>query len=109
MKIKVDIDGKKIANKVISDDVRLFANEDWYKLYQEFIPWRTNILYTDKEITKDYIHHKAPYARRMYYGEGFNFYTGENAKATAYWDKVAWKSQGDKLIKDIEKNIKRKG
>ena len=45
----------------------------------------------------------------MYYGEGFNFYTGENAKATAYWDKVAWKSQGDKLIKDIEKNIKRKG
>lgn len=108
MKIKVQIDGKKIANKVINDDVRVFANEDWYKLYEPFVPKRKGILYGDIEITKDYIHHKVPYARRMYYGENFNFNKGQPL-ATAYWDKVAWESQGDKLIKDIEKISKERG
>ena len=110
MKIKLELKNvDATAKRIISDDVRLFANETWGKLYEPFIPWQEGNLYDDKEITKDYIHHKVPYASRMYHGEGFEFDTGRNALATAYWDKVAWNSQGQKLINSVENYIKRKG
>lgn len=45
----------------------------------------------------------------MYYGKDFNFNKSQSPNATAYWDKVAFKSQGSKLIKDIENYIKKGG
>lgn len=117
MNIKVNINVDRAVNRIINDDVKLFANTTWWRLYQEFVPMRNGDLYGDAaitgksddvEITPEYIHHKVPYARRMYYGEDFNFSKDKHSKATAYWDKVAFNSQGDKLIKDIENYIKRK-
>lgn len=106
--VKVDIDAEKIANKVINKDVKLFANQTWYRLYQEFVPMKNGGLYDDTEVTDEYIWHKKPYAKRIYNGKDFNFSKDEHRFATAEWDKVSFKSQGDKLKKDIENYIKRR-
>ncbi|MDE6357907.1 MAG: minor capsid protein [Eubacteriales bacterium] len=106
--IKVNINANKIANRVINEDVKLFANQTWYRLYQNFVPMQEGNLYEDTEVTYEYIWHKSPYAERMYNGKDFDFSKEKHHLATAEWDKVAFKSQGNKLKKDIENYIKRR-
>lgn len=106
--VNVDINADKIANRVIDKDVKKFANQTWYRLYQEFVPMQEGNLYDDTEVTDEYIWHKAPYANKMYRGKDFDFSKKEHRFATSEWDKVAFKSQGDKLKKDIENYIKRR-
>lgn len=108
IKVEINIDGKKIANEIITKDVRIFANEDFWRLYEDFVPMRKGSLYTNKEINETGIYHKVPYAKKMYNGEDFNFSKDKHPKATAKWDEVAFISQGEILKRDIEAYIKSK-
>ena len=108
IKVEINVDGKKIANEIITKEVRIFANEDFWRLYEDFVPMREGNLYNDTYIDETGIVHKAPYAKKMYNGEKFNFSKDKHNKATAKWDKVAYISQGDKLKINIEKFIKSK-
>ena len=108
IKVDINIDGKKIANKVITKEIRIFANEDFHRLYEDFVPMRKGALYTNIDIDETGIYHKVPYAKKMYNGEDFNFSKDEHPKATAKLDKVAFRSQGEILKRDIEAYIKSK-
>lgn len=108
IKVEINIDGKKIANEIITKGVRIFANEDFWRLYEDFVPMREGDLYNDTDIDETGIYHKVPYAKKMYNGEKFNFSTQRHPKATAKWDKVAFISQGEILKRDIEAYIKSK-
>lgn len=108
MKIKVDIDGKKIAAKVITDSVRTFANLTLYRLATPYTPFREGGLLTNVYINKEYIHYKSPYADVVYNGKNMNFNKDKHPLATAKWDKEAMKSKKQQLIDDVERFIERK-
>lgn len=108
MNIKIDIDGKKIANKVITDSVRVFANTTLYRLATPYTPFREGGLLTNVYINKDYIHYKSPYAKVAYKGKNMNFNKDKHPLATAYWDREAMKSKKQQLIDDTERFIERK-
>lgn len=96
-----------IFNRIFSKDIKLYANSTWQKLIDPYVPFRYGNLSQNIDITQDYIHYKSPYAKRMYYGEGFHFNKDRHPLATAKWDKVASFSQKDKLIESIESYFKR--
>lgn len=108
LNIVVDIDTKKVANRLINDKVKLFANQEASRLLDPFVPFRKGNLSQNKVITSEYIHYKSPYAKRIYNGKGLNFNKDYHPLATAYWDKVGMVSQKDKLVKAIE-NYMQKG
>lgn len=117
----------EIANRIISDDVKLFANNTLYKLCNDFVPMDSGALAStvsalpkntrlsnqqvlemgETSITAECIQYKAPYARRMYMGERFNFSIGEHPLATAHWDKAAMLSRRPNLVKSIQAYLDR--
>ena len=94
------------------DETALFMAKTWHRLYDQFVPMDTGTLAHDAvdytvENGVGFIHHKAPYAHRMYNGAGFNFSGEKHPLATAHWDKVANQvGKGEQLIKDTQAFIK---
>lgn len=101
------LNAKEIEQRFCNDRVRLFAHNEWHKLYQKYVPWQHGDLASNVEITPDYIRHIVPYAARMYYGVGFHFSTDEHILATAMWDKVAMETQRDKLTRAVAAYMRR--
>ena len=98
---------EQIAGRIVSDDVKVFAASTWHKLYEPFVPNRTNNLANDEvsylaEGTMGVIEHYAPYARYQYYGN-FNHAGGKNPLATSHWDQAALAAgKGEALAKAIQ-------
>lgn len=110
MRVKVILNNPNIIfNRIFDDKVKLFANTTLYKLVDPYVPFREGNLAHNIDITKDFVHYKSPYARRMYNGKGFNFSKDKHPLATAKWDEVAMKSQKNKLVKSIENYIEKVG
>ena len=110
MKIKLELKNvDAIANRVINDDVKLFANTTLYKLCDPYVPFREGGLSQNVDVAKDYIHYKSPYAEKVYNGKDMNFNTDKHPLATAEWDKVAMVSKKEQLVNSVENYIKRKG
>ncbi len=126
MTVKIRIQ-PNISKRLIDDDVLLFAHTTAYKLMFDFIPFQTGMLATTTNIEGHYskkaansigllggnitdkgIHFTAPYARRMYYGDGFNFRKDKHPLATSRWAEAMLAARGEKLRDGIEKYAKRK-
>lgn len=97
----------EIANRIISDDVKLFASNTLYKLCNDFVPMDSGALSQNVEVTKEFVKYKSPYARRMYTGERFNFSAEKHPLATAHWDKAAMLSRRPNLVKSIQAYLDR--
>ena len=111
VKVKIDIDLAKIGAERITDDVRLFAAKTAKDLMTDFVPMDEGILSTTVDVSVDGVHYKVPYARYQYNGINFNFNHDPNKHplATAEWDKAMLASRGDKLTRNIQNYINRKG
>ena len=87
----------------------------WNRLHDGFVPMNTGLLAHDSVDTyveggAGIVHHKAPYAAAVYYGEGRNFRKEKHSLASAKWDEAA-KAAGKRaeLIKDVDAFIKKGG
>lgn len=92
--------------KINNKQFWLFSINEWYRLIYKFIPFREGILAdtvsisaTDTDGTIDF---QAPYANRMYNGDGFNFRKDLHPNASAHWDLAAEPTEKDKLIQAMQ-------
>jgi len=105
-----------IAEKVLrSNRTLLFMASSWHRLFTKFVPRDTGLLALDGvdiyvEGGKGVIHHKAPYAARVYYGTHLRFRTDKHPLASALWDRAAvGAGLKDVLIRDVQAFINRGG
>lgn len=129
--IKIDVQG--ITAKAENDPAFWkFAAAEWHRLYKDYVPMKSGVLYQMVTITAKQIEHTAPYAHYQYEGRVFGpsipIMEGERAtgffsppnrakkptgkslkysheqhpKATAKWDKAAAPTQGPKLAKAMQ-------
>ncbi|MBQ9428614.1 MAG: hypothetical protein IJU41_03610 [Clostridia bacterium] len=89
------------------DRTKIFANTELWRLCSPYVPMRTGTLMSNVEITPEHLRYKAPYAARMYYGEGFNFRRDKHPLATAKWDEAAMQTQKDKLVRAVTEFMRR--
>ena len=66
--VKVELNTKKILNKVDNDKVGLFSAHEWKRLINPYTPHRTGALERTVEYKPWKIKYKVPYARYQYYG-----------------------------------------
>ena len=131
MKISVtvlnNINTAKLLGPVRSDKFWKYAAAEWHRLYEDYVPKKSGVLYERVTIEPKTITHTAPYAHYQYAGVmyGPNYPTMENGalagffsipnrkksatgrklkyshdlhpKATREWDKAAAPTQKEKL------------
>lgn len=97
--VSIDIHG--ITEKAENDPAFWkFAATEWHKLYDLYVPMQTGRLKSSVLIRPKEIEYVVPYARRIYYGDGFHFWKDNGAphpKASARWDQAAAPTQLPKL------------
>lgn len=98
----VEIDPKAVAARVVDDRARLFSQQALRALASDFVPRDTGNLMSDVQVTPEGVEYLAPYARRVYYGEGMNFSREKNPLATARWDQAAMAARKDQLVAMIQ-------
>lgn len=109
VKVKINIDLQKVGESKITDDVRLFAANNMFRLMSPYVPMDTGMLWQTVEVSTKGVHYKQPCARYQYNGTNFNFSRDKHPLASAKWDKAMLAAQGDKLTRDIQNYINRKG
>lgn len=98
---------QKTIQRIIGDGVKVYANTRLHAYCSPYVPMDTGYLDQTVDITKDYVHYKAPYAHKMWDGEGLNFSKDKHPLATSHWEKAMAASKGQQLAKDIENYIKK--
>lgn len=107
--VKVDIPNiPKLSKRIFSDDVRKYANTRLHAYCSPYVPMDTGYLDQTVDITKDYVHYKAPYAHKMWDGDGLNFSKDKHPLATSHWEQAMKVAKGEQLAADIEAYIKKR-
>ena len=97
----IDIDLQAWRDAVHSDDMWLFAAQQWYDLYAPWVPYRTGALYQVVEFYPGQINHMVSYAQKVYEGD-FNYRQDVHPFATRYWDLAAAETQLPLLIAALQ-------
>lgn len=105
--VKVDIPNiSKLSKRIFSDDVRKYANTRLHAYCSPYVPMDTGYLNQTVDITSEYVHYKAPYAHKMWDGDGLNFSKDKHPLATSHWEQAMKVAKGEQLAADIESYIK---
>lgn len=139
MKIKLTADNKIKVNDYLdpvrSDDFWRYAAIQWHRMYKDFVPMKTGILYNQVDYAPKTITHTASYAHYLYEGQVYgpnipvmegkrvtgyfsipnrakkptgkalNFSKQFHPKASAKWDQAAKPTQLPKLVQEIQRHI----
>ncbi len=105
----VEIDPKAVAARVVDESARLFSQQALYSLASDFVPRDTGNLMCNVSITPEGVEYLAPYARRVYNGDGMNFSKEKNPLATARWDQAAMAARKEQLVAMIQGFINGRG
>lgn len=79
MEVKVKIEGlnpQQTMNRILNHRVQVFTAETIQRYMNQFVPMRTGMLsqtFIIRQSEPYGIEYIQPYARRMYYGDGFHF------------------------------------
>lgn len=98
----VEIDPKAAAARVVDERARLFSQQALWALASDFVPRDTGNLMTNVRVTPEGVEYLAPYAQRVYYGDGMNFSREKNPLATARWDQAAMAARKAQLVAMIQ-------
>jgi len=119
MGAKIDFKWNKpvpsVVKAVTGGDATLkFMAQAWHRLYTPWVPMASGMLANNVDYLVEgengIIHHKVPYARRLYNGAGFNFRRDQHGLAQAQWNKGAiGAGRGNMLAKEVDAFIKRGG
>lgn len=124
---------KGITNRMIDDDVMLFAQQTFFKAMDGYIPYRDGALQKTAVVTKDGVTFTQLYSRFQYYGdlmvgiESRSPFAKKDEKkevltpivklkhdqsikefATARWDEEAMRAKGEQVANEIGKYIAKK-
>lgn len=114
--VKLQLELAKVNKQTLYLYAELLAGE-----VDKYVPFRTGFLSqsafkngkrvpqnddTDKAV---FINYQAPYAARMYYGEGFNFSRNSHPLAKAYWGRETFQNEFlmNKLLKAAAGKVKK--
>ena len=92
---------------LITDKYKLFANNEFYRLYFDYVPADTLSLARNVNITKDGIRHKESYGYAIYNGNDMNFQEDIHPLASAEWDLVAYKSHKKVYLNTLQNALGR--
>lgn len=108
MGVKVNLSGvsRKINTICGNDKVGRFIAETTARHANQYIPMDTGVLSQTYDTEPFVIKYKAPYARRVFYGEGYNFSKEKHPLACARWDKATSAGQGKAIARETEKFIR---
>lgn len=99
---------QKTVQRIFGDDVKVYANTRLHAYCSPYVPMNTGYLDQTVDITKDYVHYKAPYAHKNWDGDGLNFSKDKHPLATAHWERSMAAAKGQKLADDITEYEKRR-
>lgn len=100
--------GQKTIRRILGDGVKVYANTRLHAYCSPYVPMDTGYLDQTVDITKDYVHYKAPYAHKMWDGDELNFSKDQHHLATSHWERAMAVAKGQQLAKDIEDHIRKK-
>jgi hypothetical protein len=116
LEFKLSTSAAQIAAKALGGDkTALFAAAAWHRLIDPFTPMDTGTLAHDAvsyhtENGAGVIHYSAPYAYKVYTGDGRHFSQEKHPLATARWDDAAKQAgQGALLQNEIQAYLERGG
>lgn len=98
--------GEKTAQRIFGNSVKTYANTRLHAYCSPYVPMDTGYLDQTVDITPDCVHYKAPYAHRIWTGEGMNFSTDKHPLATSHWERAMAVAKGQQLADDITAYIK---
>ena len=78
------------------------------KMCDPYVPFLEGPLSQTVEVYPDKVRYIQPYARKQYYGVGFNHTLDYHPKATALWDKVMLQEKGDEFNAQVREIIARR-
>ena len=96
------VDAAKYRKKLQSAAFWTRAAREWHSLYAPYVPMDTGRLLRDVRFGPGIIEHRAPYARRVYYGAGLNFRRDRHPLAVARWSRAAEKTQAPELLRRLQ-------
>ena len=99
------VDAMKYRKKLQSAEFWTRAALEWHALYAPYVPMDTGRLLRDVRFGPGTIEHRAPYARRVYLGEGLNFRRDRHPLAVARWDGAAEKTLKPELLRRLQNFI----
>lgn len=108
MGVSVDFFGVPKKLRAISKDPRLgaVASSEAARLMNKFVPMRTGALSESADASKPWtVTYSMPYARRIYYGDGFNFSKEMHPNARSRWDRGIDKEALAKKLTEAAKEI----
>jgi hypothetical protein len=108
MKVSIKIfNPQKTINRILDDDVGTFMAETCGRYFNKFVPMQTGMLSQTYETKPFELIYNQPYARKMYYGDGFNFSKEKHPLATSRWDKASFEVNKRKIASEVTKYINR--
>lgn len=112
VKFNENVPAEKLKSIIEDASFKTFSHNTLIKWCDQFTPFRTGALSRSGRATSEYaIWGGTPqvrYARRMYYGEHFNFFQQIKPYAGAKWDKRAMEMYGEQFSQDIKNEILRR-
>lgn len=104
------IDTRQVIDRLVGKDrtkAKLFLGNELMRATDPFVPFRDGYLKNSAylSVMGDYIKYNTPYARRLYYGDGFNF-KGTPIRGSRWVDR-SWSVNGDSILNAVEKYIAR--
>lgn len=109
VEVDLDIDDEalsKMLDNLIDDKTMLEIHNLFAKMCDPYVPFLEGPLSHSAlaQVTPEYVQYgnsAVPYARRQYYGVGFNHTLDYHPRATALWDKVMMSEQGDSFKRQV--------
>lgn len=100
--IKVDIPNiSGVSRRLFTPEVMKYANTRLHAYCSPYVPMDTGYLDQTVDISAECVHYKAPYAHRVWEGNGMHFSTDKHPLATSHWEQAAMAAKGDQLADDI--------
>lgn len=110
MRVTMKVDVGKLCG-VIDEEVRIFANEAFYRHAVPYIPRETGTLMESVEFQDDGVHFNQPYAHYQWYGESKNgnplhYSKLQHPLACDHWDEQVKLNHYDTLLREIKNFIR---
>lgn len=109
MGVRVNMDGVPKKLRAICNDPRAgsAASIETARLMDKYVPMRTGALAGSADASTPFlVKYSMPYAKRMYYGDGFNFSKEMHPNARSHWEKGLDGSDMETLARKISEAIK---
>lgn len=100
--------GQKTIQRILGEGVKVYANTRLHAYCSPYVPMDTGYLDQTVDISAECVHYKAPYAHKMWDGDGLNFSKDKHPLATSHWEKAMAVSKGQQLADDITAYIRRR-